>query len=229
MAEFKVKRLEGTQYVEVHLDDESVIAEAGALSYFVGDITLHSHVIPSPLPALRSMFANESVFRPRYTGTGVVTLESSLGGFHVIELNEETWILEPGSYWASEGDIEVGFHQERLLTSLRAGEGLIYLQTRVMGAGKVVVTTRGPVEEIDLEEGQSVAADGRYVICRSHSVSFSIRRPTKSWLGKYTSGEGLVRYYQGPGRLLLNPAPYWRYKMLHDLGNDMRVAPIDED
>lgn len=32
MAEFQVHKLEGMQYVEIHLDDETVRAEAGALN-----------------------------------------------------------------------------------------------------------------------------------------------------------------------------------------------------
>jgi uncharacterized protein (AIM24 family) len=59
---------------------------------------------------------------------GVITLESSLGGFHVLSLNGETWILERGTYWASEGSVDVGYHREEIHTALRAGEGPIYLQ-----------------------------------------------------------------------------------------------------
>jgi uncharacterized protein (AIM24 family) len=89
--------------------------------------------------------ADEAVYRPTYTGTGVITLESSLGGFHVISLQVETWILERGTYWASEGSVDVGFHREKLQTGLWTGEGPVYLQTRVRGEGQVVLTTRGPV------------------------------------------------------------------------------------
>jgi len=46
-------------------------------------------------------------------------------------------------------------------------------------------------------------------------VKFSIRRPTKNFFGRFTSGESFVRVYEGPGKLLLNPTPYWRYWMLN--------------
>ena len=220
MAEFKVHSLEGTQYVDAHLNDETIRAEAGALCYLTGDITVHSRLMPSFGGFVRSLLAEEALYRPTYTGTGVVTLESTLGGFHVLELKEETWILEPGTYWASEESVGVSFHRERFLTSFWAGEGLIYLQTKVTGPGKVVLTTRGPVEEIQLERGSKVAAEGKYVICRTADVAFSMRRPTKNLFGSYTSGEGWVRVYEGTGRILLNPAPFWRYRLFTERGGD---------
>ena len=171
MARFEIHHLEGTQYVDAHLNHEMVRLEAGALSYLQGDIKVHSPLIPSLGGALKSMMADEAVYRPTYSGTGVITMESSLGGFHVLELRGESWILERGAYWASEGSIDVGFHREKMIPSLWAGEGLVYLQTRVRGHGKVVVTTRGPVEEVRLEEGQHVVAEGKTVICRTGDVA----------------------------------------------------------
>ena len=110
----------------------------------------------------------------------------------------------------------MSFHRERLLTSIYAGEGLIYLQTKVHGPGKVVVTARGPVELIELETGKKVAVDGRAVICRTEGISFSIRRSTRSLLGRLTAGEGSIRVYEGTGKILINPAPYWRFRMVSD-------------
>ena len=220
MAEFRVRNLEGTQYVDAELNNETIRAEAGALSYWSGDITIRSKLIPSLGGLIKSLLADEAVYRPTYTGSGVVTLESSLGGFHILNLKGESWILEPGSYWASEGGINVSFHRERFLTSLWAGEGLIYLQTKVSGRGKLVVTTRGPVEEIQLVEGKKFAADGKYIIGRTGDVSFSIQRPTKNYLGRFTSGEGWVRVYEGAGKILLNAAPHWRYRLFTERGRD---------
>lgn len=220
MAKFEVHQLEGMRYVTAELDDEMIRAEAGALGYHTGDIAIRSKLLPSIRGAIRSALAEEAIYRPEYTGTGVVTLESSLGGFHILDLKDEVWILEAGTYWASEGSVDVSYKRERFLTALWLGEGLIYLQTRVQGSGKVVVTTRGPVEEVTLEQGQKLRVDGRHVICRSETVSYVAERATRNFLGRYTAGEGLVRVFTGPGKLLLNPAPYWRYKIFTEHGVD---------
>lgn len=213
MADFKVHLLEGMYYVDIHLDHEMVRCESGAMNYLVGEIEVHSQFMPSVGGFFSSLLAGESVFRPTYVGTGTITLESSLGGFHVLDLQGESWILEKGAYWASEGCVDLQFFRERLLTSLWAGEGVVYLQTKVAGHGKVVVTTKGPTEIVELREGQRMIVDGQCVIGRTASVGFKIQRPTKNYMGKYTSGEPLVRAYTGPGKILLNPTYYWRYFM----------------
>ena len=67
MAEFKVEYMEGMQYVDVHLNNETVRVEAGALSYLKGDISIHSELIPSIKGMITSLLADESVYRPTYT------------------------------------------------------------------------------------------------------------------------------------------------------------------
>jgi len=213
MATFLINQLEGMHYVEIHLNQEMVRCEAGSLNYMLGKIRIHSQLIPSVGSVVSSWMAGESVYRPTYTGSGVITLESSLGGFHVLELQGQSWILEKGAYWASEGSVDLKFFKEKLLTSLWAGEGLVYLQSQVSGQGKVVVTTKGPVEEIDLAEDQEVVVDGQCVIGRMASVQFNMRRPTVNFLGRFTAGEPIARVYRGPGKILLNPTYYWRYYM----------------
>lgn len=215
MARFEVQQLEGMRFVDIHLDHEMVRCESGALNYLRGDIAIHSQLIPSVGDLVSSTIAGESVYRPTYAGTGVITLASSLGGFHVFELNGENWILEKGSYWASEGSVKLQFFREKLLTSLWAGEGFVYLQTRVSGEGKVAVCTKGPIEELELAEGEPLLVEGNCVVGRTQSVQFSMRRPTKNFWGRFTSGESIVRSYRGPGKILLNPTFYWRYYMMH--------------
>jgi uncharacterized protein (AIM24 family) len=218
MAKFEVHELEGSRYVDVTLENETFRAEAGAFCCMTGNITLDSRLIPSVGGLIKSLLAEESVYRPTYTGTGVVSLESSYGGFHILELQGESWILEKGTYWASDSSVDVTFHRDGLLTSLWAGEGLVYLQTKVSGHGRVVVTSSGPIDEITLEADKNFVVEGKYVVGRSAGVSFKLRRATKSFFGKYTAGEGLVRVYGGPGRILLNPAPYWRFRLLANEG-----------
>jgi uncharacterized protein (AIM24 family) len=228
MAVFEVKEVEGVHYVDMTLDNETVRAEAGALSYLNGDIKVHSKLIPSIPSAIKSVLALQAIYRPTYTGTGVVTLLSSLGGFHIMDLDDENWILERGTYWASEGSIDVSFHRVDFWTAYRAREPIIYLQTRVKGRGKVAVRTRGPSEELTLAEDQKVAVDGKSVIGWSSDVRFRVRRPTDNFFGKLTAGQGRLRVFFGPGRVLLNPAPHWRYRLFAESEDDKPFIPWQE-
>jgi len=145
MAQFEVVESEGMHWVKINLRDESVRAEAGALSYMSGDIVVDAR-LPSVRGAMASVFADESFIRPTYSGTGEINLEGVLGGFHVLELNDEAWILESGAYWASDGSIDVSIFRERVSTAFWTGEGFVQFRTKVSGTGKVIVRTEGPLE-----------------------------------------------------------------------------------
>lgn len=217
MAKFDLEQQEGMHWVKITIDNETVQAESGALSSMTGDIVMQVKS-PSLGGILKSYVSEESYFRPTYTGTGVIFLESSLGGYHVLELKGESWILDSGTYWASEGSVDLGAYREKMSTSYWAGDGLIDWQTKARGRGKVVLTAPGTVEEITLEKGKPLVANGKCVIARTADVSYAIRRATKSFIASYAAGEGYCRHYNGPGRVLVCYTPYWRYRMFAQQG-----------
>ena len=212
MAQFELITMEGTRFIKATLKDETIRAEAGALCYYQGNIKMKSP-LPSPTRVLKSALSSESSFRPSYTGTGEVYLESSTGGFHVFELDSGSWILEGGTYWASDGSVELSFHRERMITSLYAGEGFIDFQTKVGGRGQVVLTTIGPVDYVELNDGEEIRCEGKYVIARTAEVSYKIRRATDSIIGSWSAGESSLRVYRGPGRVMLCTTPYWHHRI----------------
>ena len=215
MAQFDVLDDEGMRLLKITIGDETVRAEAGALSYLRGAIDVDVP-LPSLGRAIGNLLSDEPIIRPRYVGTGEIFLTPSLGGYHVLEVAGEPWILEDGAYWASDGGVDLGVHRERMLTSFWAGEGLIDFQTQVSGKGRVVLNTTGPVEEIELR-GQRIAAEGKQIIARTAGLSYAIRRPTRSRIGYYLSGESLVRTYAGVGKVLLTKAPYLNQRLLSAL------------
>jgi uncharacterized protein (AIM24 family) len=206
MANFEVCQLEGMRWVQISIEDETVRAEAGALSYMNGQISMSAR-LPSFGSAIKSMISNEAIIRPSYTGTGVIHLESSLGGYHMFEVAGESWVLENGAYWASDASVDLGLFRERVWTSLWAGDGLIDYQTMVSGKGRVVLNAPGPVEEVVIDGGRLVA-DGRVVIARTEGLDYRIRRPTKL-IQSFLSREPLVRVYEGKGKALVCWTPYW--------------------
>ena len=208
MAQFDILHAEGTNWIKITLQDETVRAEAGALSYMLGEISMSSS-LPSLPAIIKSALADESIFRPTYSGSGEIHLESSLGGFHIIDLKGEQWILESGSYWACDGDIDLSVFRERVSTAFWTGEGLIQFQTKVSGFGKVVVRANGPVEQIEVKNNQFVA-EGKYVIGRTGDIAYTVRRPTRSYFSYLLSGESHFRCFEGTGRLLVAATPYWR-------------------
>jgi uncharacterized protein (AIM24 family) len=184
MATFDVLEDEGMQLVKITIGGETVCAESGALFHLRGAIEVDAPV-PSLGQAVRSVLSDEPIIRPRYTGTGEIYLTPSLGGYHMLEVEEDAWILEDGAYWASDGGVELGLHRERMITSFWAGEGFIDFQTWVGGRGRVVLNTIGPVEEVVLHGGR-IAAEGKQIIARTAGLSYVVRRPIRSIIGAIT-------------------------------------------
>jgi len=212
MAKFEIEHTEGMRWVKVTLDNEMVRAERRALNHMIGDITMDVP-LPRPRDILVSLVSDESPLRPRYQGTGELFLESTLGGFHIMEMKEdESWNFCPGAYWASESDITLTIFRERFLTSFWAGEGFFWYQTAAHGKGKVVLATQGPVEEFTLKNGR-IVVDGNYVIGRTSGIKFSISRPERTYFSHLLSGQGYARVYEGTGKLLMCTTPYWRFRI----------------
>jgi uncharacterized protein (AIM24 family) len=206
VAEFEIFELEGMRWVQIRIRDETVRAEAGALSHMQGDIKITAR-LPSPLSALKSAISNEALVRPSYSGTGTINLESSMGGYYPFEVAGDSWILENGAYWASEGTVELRLHRERVWTSFWAGEGLIDYQTKVSGYGCVVLNAPGPVEEVTLKD-ERLMVEGKLVLARTEGLDYRMRRPT-SLVQSLFSGEAAMRAYQGTGKALVCWTPYW--------------------
>lgn len=212
MAKFEVIEDQGVSFVKATLDNETIRAERGALCYLNGDVRIDAK-LPSIGGTVKRLLAEQSLIWPAYTGTGEVYLEASVGGFEIFEMDESSWILERGAYWASEGDVALSMFRETVWTSLLTGEGIISLSTRVRGSGKIVLKTHGPVQMIKLDN-ERLVADGKYVLARTDGVSYRIRRAARSPLASVLSGERRLRVFEGSGRVLLSSYPYWRYLLL---------------
>ncbi len=207
MAEFNVREVEGMRQVRIDIADETVRACRGAMSNLRGDITLTPR-LPRAADMVRSIFTSEARIRPFYTGTGSILLQPSLGGYHVLDIHEgDAWILEPGVYWASEGGVELGLHREPLFPSLWAGDGLLVWKTTLAGRGRVAINAPGPVETVDIREGD-LRVQGRLVLGRTAGLRFTSQRSAR-FPRNLISGQRRLRVFSGTGRALVCWTPYW--------------------
>lgn len=219
MATFEVEHSEGIRWVRVDLDDDDVRTERGALNHMLGAVTMDV-----PLPSFKawwvSLFSAESVMRPRYSGTGSVFLDSTLGGYHLMSVTPgERWILDTKCFWASDGEVKLSVHRERMWTAYWADQGLFWYKTALRGDGQVVLAVDGPVQEIELVNDKLVA-DGPFIIAHTSGISLSVRRPARSWFSSMLSGQKWAYVYQGTGKLLLCTTPYWRQRMQKERTGD---------
>lgn len=199
----------------IDIEDETVRARAGALSKYRGQIDFVPR-IPRIGDFWRSFFTAEARVRPYYTGTGQILLQPSLGGFHLMDVNErETWVLEPGVYWASDGSASLGLTRERLWPSLWAGDGLLVWKTVVRGPGRVAINAPGPVETLEVDDSE-VRVQGRLVLGRTEGLRFYSERSAR-FPRNFLSGQKRMRVYRGTGKLLVCWTPYWNQHMYQNL------------
>ncbi len=203
MATYNIQSKNQVNYVEIDLENETVILESGAMHYMLGSISVESKT-PSLGGILKAGLTGENVFKPKYTGTGRVVIEPSFKEFFKLPLENETYILDHGAFVACDDEIEISAQRNKLMTGLRSGEGLF--QTKVTGSGTVIVSSPGPVGILELK-GQRLAVDGSFAVARSASLEFSVEKVTKSLIGSATSGEGFVNVLEGTGRVYLAPVP----------------------
>ncbi len=203
MAKYNIQSKNQVNYVEIDLANETVTLESGVMHYMLGDITVESKA-PSLGGILKAGLTGENVFKPKYTGSGRVVLEPSFKEFFELPLNNETYILDQGAFVACDDGIEISAQRNKLIAGMKSGEGMF--QTKVTGAGTVIVSSPGPVGVLELK-GQKLTVDGSFAVARSAALDFSVQKVTKSLIGSATSGEGFVNVLEGTGRVYLAPVP----------------------
>ncbi len=222
MAAYEVVELEGMRFLRLHLADETVRTERKALAYLKGAIELRAP-FPGLGEAIRCAVGQQSLIRPRFSGTGELNLRPSMGGYHIFDLEGGSWILERGAYWASDGSIRIGIHRDPMLTSLWAGDGLINFRLKVSGEGQVALNAFGPVREIAVA-GEQVKVDGRLVIAWTDGLAYRMRRAATSIVGHYLSGHRWMRTYDGSGKVLICGSPYWHRRLLGAVAGELDAS-----
>jgi uncharacterized protein (AIM24 family) len=217
MATFEVVAREGLKMVRCVINGETVRAESGALHYMRGRIEIVSSA-PSVGGFLKSLVTAENVFRPTYTGSGEIFFGPPIfGEYEILDLQNEEWILEQGSYVCSDIGIEVGAFRNKAVSALVGGEG--WFQTSVKGTGKVVMQAPGKVERIELQNDK-LSVDGKFALARTGGLKFEVQKAAKSMLGSLSSGEGLLSTFEGTGTVLIAPVP----NVYQNLVNAMTAA-----
>jgi uncharacterized protein (AIM24 family) len=211
VAEFAMREVEGMRQIRIDIRDEAVRARAGALSNMSGKIAFTPRV-PGAGDLFRAIFTREARVRPFYEGTGTIHLQPSLSGYHIFGADEgERWILEPGVYWASEASVKLGLTRDPLFASLWAGDGIFAWKTTIRGPGQVAINAPGPVETIDIRDGE-FRSQGRLVLGRTDGLKFSSRRSAR-FPRNFISGQKRMRVYTGTGKVLVAWTPYWNHHM----------------
>ncbi|MDH3943903.1 MAG: TIGR00266 family protein [Anaerolineae bacterium] len=183
---------------------EQVRVEGGSMVSMSDGVTMETKAAGGILKSLaRSMLAGESFFQNIYNAPGQggeVTVAPALpGDLFGLELNNESLLVQSGSYVASEMGVELDTKWGGAKTFF-ASEGLIML--RASGSGKLLLSSYGAIHKKTLADGERYTIDTGHLVAFSENIGFKVVRVggIKSTL---FSGEGLVVEMTGPGRVLM--------------------------
>lgn len=223
---FDVVNRERLNMVKVELENSSFRYEAGAMHYMKGNLELESN-IPSVGKMFKSMVTREKIVKPVISGTGTVFMQPSFGEFTILDLQNDEWILDQGAYYASEMDVEIGAYTNRAISAMFSGEK--WFQTVVAGTGKVIITSAGPLEEVELINDKLVV-DGRFAVARTSGIDLKVTKATRGIFSTVISGEGLVNTFSGTGKVLIAPVDNYFNTLIHTLRNiDFRIQSLNKN
>ncbi len=184
--------------------NEEVRVEGGAMVSMSQGVTVETKTAGGILKSLaRSVLAGESFFQNTYRAPasgGEVTVAPALpGDLFVLELHNESLLVQSGSYVASETGITLDTKWGGAKTFF-ASEGLIML--RASGTGKLLLSSFGAIHEVNLKAGETYTVDTGHLVAFTEGIGFKVRR-VGGLKSTIFSGEGLVVDLTGSGRVLL--------------------------
>lgn len=184
--------------------DQPIIAQSGAMVSMSGNVELESKMQGGVWGAMKRSVGGRSAFVSTYTargGPGELTLAPSAPGDVVpLALANDAYNIAGSCYLASDAPVEVdtGWGGAK---SFFASDNMFVLQAR--GTGTVFVTSFGALHTRRLAAGEQYIIDTGHLVAWHASMTYEIRKATKSLFRSLTSGEALVAAFTGPGTLLM--------------------------
>lgn len=180
---------------------DGIRAESGAMVSMSPTITMDSKMQGGIGKAIGRLLGGESMFQTTFTathGAGEVLLAPpSIGDIMALNLNSEGMMVTSGCYLA--GDLSLNIETRASVKGFFAGEGLFIM--RVSGSGVLLLSAFGAIHALRLEAGQPYIVDTGHIVAFSETMQYEVRRAAKSLFGSFTSGEGFVAHFTGPGLL----------------------------
>ena len=144
---------------------------------------------------------------------------SEPGGILDVELDGSYGLtVQKNGFLAATEGIQVDTKMQNLSQGLLSGEGFFVLNVR--GRGTVFVSSYGVIHPINLDNGQEVIIDNGHLVAWPDYMRYDIEKASsRGWISSFTSGEGLVCRFRGPGVVLIqtrNPGGFqdWIRSML---------------
>ena len=194
--------------VECYLErGESIKAESDAMIAMSPTIDVEGKMDGGILRGLaRKFLSGESLFFQELVarrGAGKVLFgHSQVGGIMDVELDGSYGLtIQKNGFLASTQGIDVDTTVQNLARGILSGEGFFVLNAR--GRGTIFVSSYGVIHPINLDNGEEVIIDNGHLVAWPDYMNYKIERASSGWISSFTSGEGVVCRFKGPGVVLI--------------------------
>ena len=214
--EYKILYPEAFPVIECQLQrGERLKAESDAMVAMSATVDVEGKMEGGILKGImRKVLAGESFFFQELVasrGDGKVLLGHPYpGGIMDVDLDGSYGlVVQKDGFLASTQDVQVDTKLQNLSQGLFSGEGLFVLN--VTGRGKVFISSYGVIHPINLENGEEFIIDNGHLVAWPDYMHYTIEKASSGWISSFTSGEGLVCRFRGPGVVLIqtrNPGSF---------------------
>lgn len=209
--------------VEVKLEKGELIkAESDAMLAMSPTVDLEGKLEGGLFGGLSRMLSGEKFFFQTLAarrGAGNVILAPSIpGGIIDVELDGSYGLnVQKDGFLAATSNVEVSTQMQNITQGLFSGEGLFIL--KVKGNGTVFLNSYGAIHAINIPQGEEMIVDNGHLVAWADYMNYNIEKASSGWVSSFTSGEGLVCRFRGPGTVLIqtrNPKGFasWMEKLL---------------
>lgn len=182
---------------------ESIKAESGAMVAASPTIDVESRMEGGLLGALsRKVLTGEKFFFQtlRATrGAGEVLLAPTVPGEIVLleldGLNE--YLVQKDGFLAGAEGIRIESRMQSLSRGLLGGEGFFIL--KIGGQGQLILNSFGAIHKLALKPDEEYIVDNNHLVAWTTTTTYHIEKAAAGWIASFTSGEGFVCRFRGPG------------------------------
>lgn len=186
--------------------DESIVAESGALTYMDPNIEARTRKRERSLLGSigLKLIGGQSFWVNEYTAKGssgeIGLVSAPVGDIEKLDIKPaQGFIIQKSAYIASSKDVELDVKWEGFTKGL-FGQGLFMLKAK--GNGSLFINTFGAIDIHNLDSGQKLIVDNFHLVGFSESCKYKVKKfggLKETLLG----GEGLVTEITGPGEVFI--------------------------
>ena len=185
---------------------EKLKAESDAMVAMSANVAVEGKLEGGVLGGLGRMLSGEKFFFQTLiaqNGPGEVWLSPSMpGDIMDIELDGMTsYILQKDGFFAGDEGVNITTKMQNLAQGFLSGEGFFVI--RAGGRGRLFISSYGAIHPIDLSPGEEIVVDNYHLVAWPETMDYHIEKASSGWISSFTSGEGLVCRFRGPGRILI--------------------------